>query len=68
MPTVTARHAINDDTQRLLDDVAAANDALTAAHAHLAATVRRANAGGVSWTVLGTVFGVTRQAVRQRFS
>jgi hypothetical protein len=47
--------------------VVAAEEALERARQHLDAEVRGAHDAGLSWTAIGAVLGVSRQAARQRF-
>lgn len=47
--------------------IVAADDALAQARMDLGAEVRAAHSAGVSWTAIGAVLGISRQAARQRF-
>ena len=47
--------------------IVAADEALAQARAHLDTEVRAAHSAGLSWTVIGAVLGISRQAARQRF-
>jgi hypothetical protein len=47
--------------------VAAADEALARARQHLDDEVRAAHEAGLSWTAIGLVLGISRQAARQRF-
>ena len=47
--------------------IVAAHDALAQARANLDAEVRAAHLDGLSWTAIGAVLGISRQAARQRF-
>jgi hypothetical protein len=47
--------------------VAAADEALERARRFLDSEVRAAHDAGHSWTAIGAVLGISRQAVRQRF-
>ena len=47
--------------------VVAADEAVRRARAHLDAEVLAAHDAGPSWTVIGAVLGISRQAARQRF-
>ena len=47
--------------------IAAADEALQRARQHLHDEVRAAHEAGLSWTAIAAVFGISRQAARQRF-
>lgn len=47
--------------------VTAANEAVDRARQHLADEVTAARKAGLSWTMIGAVLGVSKQAARQRF-
>jgi hypothetical protein len=47
--------------------IVAADEALEQARAHLDSEVQSAHDAGLSWTAIGAVLGISRQAARQRF-
>lgn len=47
--------------------IVAADEALAEARAHLDNEVRAPPSAGLSWTTIGAVLGISRQAARQRF-
>ena len=50
-----------------LRPIVAARDELETARQQLTDEVRAAHEAGLSWTVIGAVLGISRQAARQRF-
>jgi hypothetical protein len=48
--------------------IVAAEEALGQARGQLDDAVRAAHEAGMSWTVIGAVLGISRQAARQRFA
>ena len=48
--------------------IAAADEAVERARQHLHDEVSAAHDAGLSWTAIGTVLGISRQAARQRFA
>lgn len=48
--------------------IMAASDDLDRAREHLHNEARTAQRAGVSWTTIGAVLGISRQAARQRFA
>ncbi|HWL45409.1 MAG TPA: hypothetical protein VNQ73_20875 [Ilumatobacter sp.] len=48
--------------------VVAAHEASSRAAADLTSAARDAHAAGLSWTAIGAVLGISRQAARQRFA
>ncbi|NEK85089.1 hypothetical protein GCU60_04830 [Blastococcus saxobsidens] len=64
-PTGQGRPTTGDEAG--LDDVAIAQQRLEQARADLQAAVARAHASGHTWSELGRVLGITRQAAFKRF-
>ena len=65
---VRPKSVLSDTGQELMDRVATAARATTAAEAALHDTVGHARRAGIPWAIIGAAVGISRQAAQQRFS
>lgn len=54
-------------TSECIDALERAAEGLTAARDRVREEIRRARAAGVSWQIIGDVFGMDRETARRRF-